>query len=373
MSSSHVAVLDFGSSKITVLIGNFGVVNNLRVVAKGVSDYAGFMDGEFLEPENLTSAISEALQNAKLMFKKKIKKLYVGVPAEFTYNSCVNLEINFNGLTKIKNFHINKLFALNKNKVESNTHTIINRVPLYYKLSDGSKVVNPNSQCSQSLQAYTSFILADNNFINLVERAINNFGIKHVEFVSNTLAEALYLIEPQDREVGGVIVDCGYITTSVGYFYGNGLKDLRSFSLGGGHITSDLSELLKISFNTAEELKRKLVISLNAKPNDYYEAFNGQKSAKFSAKTVNDIALARIDMIADTIKKCLQEFYKKQAENYKVYLTGGGICYIKGIKDYLKNYLNCEIEIINPQPLQFNKPDLSSEISLLAVAINMEK
>lgn len=372
MSRSQVAVLDFGSSKITVLVGDKSAANLLRVKAKGMSDYAGFMDGEFLEPNALRNNIYMAVSNAEKVLNKKIKRIYIGVPAEFSYNQCLPLELVFTAKTKIKQRHLNKLFAIHKDKVSSQTSKVINKVPVYYTLDDGNKIIDPVMCVSSSVKAYTSFILADNNFINLVSKALFDIGIHNFEFVSSNLVESLYLTEPEIRERSAILIDCGFITTSVTHVLSEGIIDLKSFSLGGGHITSDLSELLNVPFYSAEQLKRKLVVSLDAKPQDYYEAVVNNKITKFSAKTVNDISLARIDMIGEAILKSFEDFTHPIMPSVSVYLTGGGLSYIKGIKDYLSKYINYDINILAPAPLQLNKPELSSEVSLLDIAITME-
>ena len=57
MAKTEVAVLDFGSSKITILVGQASVNGIIKIVASGVSDYAGFINGKFIEPDKLSSAI----------------------------------------------------------------------------------------------------------------------------------------------------------------------------------------------------------------------------------------------------------------------------------------------------------------------------
>ena len=372
MFRSQVAVLDFGSSKITVLVGERGVGNTLRVKAKGMSDYDGFMDGSFLNIEALKNNIFTAVYDAEKMLNKKIKKIYIGTPAEFCFNKCTFLELTFNNKTKIKQRHINKLFALNKDKIVSDVNTVINKVPIYYILDDGNKISDPINCVTSSIKVFTSFILVDNDFIKQVSTALFNIGISNFEFVSSNLVEALYLIEPEHREKGAILIDCGFITTSVANILGDGIVDLKSFSLGGGHIASDLSELLKIPFYSAEQLKRKLVLSLDVTPQDYYEALVNNKITKFSSKIVNDITLARIDMICEAVLKCLEDFSNSILPSTTVYLTGGGLSYIKGIKDYLSNYLKYEINIVMPHPLQLQKPELSGEVALLDVSLTME-
>lgn len=52
-----------------------------------------------------------------------------------------------------------------------------------------------------------------------------------------------------------------------------------------------------------------------------------------------------------------------------IYLTGGGLNYLRGIRDYLSRKLGRRIELINPTLPQISKPDFSSEIGLLDMAL----
>ena len=54
------------------------------------------------------------------------------------------------------------------------------------------------------------------------------------------------------------------------------------------------------------------------------------------------------------------------------YLTGGGICFIKGAKDYLSKYFGVNVEILSPPNLQMSKPNYSVLLGLLNSAINQE-
>ena len=91
---------------------------------------------------------------------------------------------------------------------------------------------------------------------------------------------------------------------------------------------------------------------------------------KISAKDANNIALARLDLIAENIVKCIEIFNTKPNDYSPVYLTGGGISYLKGIKYFLRGALNREIIILEPC-LQYKAPDLSSVISLLNAGISI--
>ena len=368
MNKKNVAVLDFGSSKISILVGHKGVNNAFKIVASSESEYAGFMGGEFLEPNLLTQNVKDALKDLYEKYPYKISKLYIGVPAEFCYNLEKDLSLNLNKRKKITQNTLLKLFCSADNVISS-THTVINKSPIYYILDD-TKTNNPIDCFASSITARTCFILVENQFLHLISSVMNEVRIRDFEFLSDILAQGVYMLPETERENGAVLVDCGYLTTCVAQFMGEGITDLKSFSMGGGLITSDISEILNLPFNIAEQVKRKLILTLKPTGLDYYEVYNSNEIEKISAKDANNIALARLDVIAENIQKCLDMFLIKPNEFAPIYLTGGGISYLKGIKHFLSEALGRKIEILTPC-LQYDLPDLSSVLCLLNAGITI--
>ena len=113
-----------------------------------------------------------------------------------------------------------------------------------------------------------------------------------------------------------------------------------------------------------------MILTLKPTGLDYYEVYNSNEIEKISAKDANNIALARLDVIAENIQKCLDMFLIKPNEFAPIYLTGGGISYLKGIKHFLSEALGRKIEILTPC-LQYDLPDLSSVLCLLNAGITI--
>ena len=169
-----------------------------------------------------------------------------------------------------------------------------------------------------------------------------------------------------------LLVDCGYITTNVMLARGDGLLYLSNFSMGGGYITADLSQCLKISFSEAESLKHKAVISWNASSEDTYEVQSKDYIVPYSAKDTNEIVKGRLDMIIKYINKAIENCMFEFPDYIPICLTGGGVCYIKGVKDYFSKRLGRKVEIVKPNIPHISRPDSSTEIGLLDVCIDIE-
>ncbi len=371
MKTKYVSVLDFGSSKISVMIAESGINNTFNILGTGDTEYAGFINGNFVEPEKLYETIANCVVKAETNSGLKIEKLHIGVPAEFTFVDCKNSSIAFNKKIKITNENVADLFDLASREVKHDGSTIISRSPIYFILDDSRKVIDPKGEVSTRLSGLVSFVLADNNFIETIDNIIKNMGLREVEYVSSSLAESLYLLDPQVRDTGAILVDVGYLTSFVALVKGDGLISLNQFSVGGGHISADLCQILQISFKEAESLKRKVVLSLAATDTDFYEVNIGGNVTPVSAQLTNQIVSARLDMIVDLINRCL---IKMKGNNYMpIFITGGGICLLKGGKDYISKGIGENVEVLSGNVPQLSKPTFSSVLGLLDLALREKK
>ena len=138
MTDKEVAILDFGSQKISVLVGARDVNNTINVKCTYQENYEGFMDGEFIEPSKLDDVIFSCISGAEKMCDMRIKKIVVGVPTEFCFSVCKNVSKTFLKQKRITKNDIDLLF--DSVDIPLKTHTIINRGSVYYILGESNKV-----------------------------------------------------------------------------------------------------------------------------------------------------------------------------------------------------------------------------------------
>ena len=369
--AKYVSVLDFGSSKVSVMIAESGINGTFNIRGTGEVEYAGFYNGTFVEPEKLYETVANCILKAETNSGLKIDKLHIGVPADFTYAVCKSSSVAFQKKVKIGDEEVANLFSLASREIKQDGATIISRSPIYFLLDDSRKVIDPKGEASTRLSGLVSFVLADNKFIETVDGIIKNMGLREVEYVSSCLAESIYLLDPQVRDSGAILIDVGYLTSFVAHVKGDGLISLNQFSVGGGHISADLCQVLQISFKEAENLKRKVVLSLAATDSDFYEVNVNGDVTPVSAKLTNEIVSSRLDMIVELINRCL---IKMKGNNYMpIYITGGGVCLLKGGKDYVSKGIGENVEVLSSKVPQLSKPTYSSVLGLLDLALKEKK
>jgi len=370
MAKNVAFVLDIGSSKITVMAGGKGLNNTLTAYAKSSINYSGFSDGKFFEEEKLEAVIGRAIENIELTAKLNIKELTVSVPSEFCISKNKKITVSFNSNKKLTPSLIDEVYSMASEIVEN--HTLVTIAPIYHILDDKRKVIEIKSNMKTSkMTAFVNTIYIENEFIKNMNRWLSNLGIQKVNYVCSIYCEALYLFNQEALTGNAILIDVGYLTTAVAVKKGKGLIQMHSFSLGGGHIMGDLAECLHLTVKQAEKLKRRIVLSLKTSPSDFYEVDDDELCSvkKIKAQLANQIVVERLDMFVSLLAKCLESCLKNQ--EMPVFLTGGGIFYIKGAREYISAKLGTNVELIKPAQVEFNRPDDASTASVLAFALKL--
>ncbi len=339
-------ILDIGSSTLRLLaVAKFA--GNPRIVAEEDVLYDGYMDGEFLSVDELDHVFSQLLDKMQLKIRKPIRSIVIGVPSEFCICVCKRISRKFVDLHKISNFDLVDLYENNADFGDSEEYSVINYSPMQFILDDSLKTMSPVGKRSTSLVVDASYILAKQTFLKLIDTKFKDLGVTQIDFISLALGQAMNCARDNETKPPIAVVDVGHISTSVCVYKGEGLALLSSFSMGGGHISSDIMQVLNMSFKDAELIKRKVILTIESERNENYEVCSKGNLIKAPINITNQIVKSRIEMIAKIIGDILS--IDPIFKDINVYLTGDGISNFKGVKNILKEITGLNIyEYKNP-------------------------
>ena len=373
MKNNFVLVFDIGSLKMRAIYAGKGLNNTFNIRGYKEIDYDGFYQGNFIMPEKISSLIEQLISSLDIS-ARDVEKVYIGVPAEFSSVVRTEVSVNFGNKRKIKKSDIDSLFYMASEKAKNNNVEVVSVNPISYSLDDGRLSLEPIGEIASSISANLSIIYGDKKFIDMFNTIVAGLNFMSVEYISEPLSQALYIIPRERREDLSLLIDVGDLTTSISFVKGNGLYGLTSFSRGGGFITNDLAEAFDLSMNEADKLKRQIVLSLKGKASDFYElTADLGKIIKIPLNNANEVVGYRIDELAEVIAKCVQLHTKEFLQYLPIYLTGAGICKIKGGRDYLAKGLGRNVSYGMPPLPGKDKPELASVFSLLNSALLSSK
>lgn len=370
MAQNCVTVVEIGSSKLSCVIAERGLNGTFVIKAKASTEYAGFFEGEFIESAYLIDAVTSLFSQISQTYKKKIRKVYVGVPSEFSKVVTCEEQMNFKFKHSINEKDIDMLFTQASMNHSIEDMEVVSVSPISYVLDEGKNIQNPLKQKSYSLLGELSIILVQSNFVKIFNKIWSKLGIDEVEYLSEPLCESMFILSKEERERTCIVIDVGARSTTISFVKGDALTNLTSFSMGGSYITSDLSEACGISYNDARTLKKEIVLSVRGGKDDFYEIMTlGGKILKIPVSYVNEAVCYRIGIIASTVNECIKLFAKEYVPFYPIYLCGAGITKIKGGKDYLAKCLGRNVAYGIPPVPSLDKPSLAAMLGLINSAL----
>jgi Tfp pilus assembly PilM family ATPase len=153
--------------------------------------------------------------------------------------------------------------------------------------------------------------------------------------------------------------------------FGSGLLYQRSFDFGGGLITYQLMEEFDIeSYEIADMLKNKAMISVDSDDRDSYEIVKGDKALYFNKNRVKQVILGMLDELVEEIHACYTLSKVRVPDHIPLYITGGGIANIRGAKERLSDVIGVSVETLAPDLPFLDKPENSSYFAVLNYALN---
>lgn len=355
-NNGEIAFIDVGSDKIFVKVGMIAKDNVFNIKASSEIGYDGFMEGDWLNGDEVSKSVTYCLDKALYNTQNKLSAIYVGVPSDFArVQTCAN-KMAFGCNHKINNGDIvtikNGLAPNNDGRFE-----VIGSGVIGYRLDGKYETLEPIGKICYNLEVSLSFNMCKKSFCDLFKTILSDYT-RRVKFIPLSLAQSLMATDKNVRlKNSAVLVDIGYLTTDIAYIRGDGLVALNTLPVGGGHIAYDLSYGLEIDYNQACDLKKELDLNMN---DGEIEIETNKGLANVEKSFVNMIAKARIEEIAELIGDIIAKYPIKYESFLKIYLTGRGIAHIKGVRSVIASAINRPCELIKAKYDERNNIYLST-------------
>ena len=171
-----------------------------------------------------------------------------------------------------------------------------------------------------------------------------------------------------------VLLDVGYLTSTVSIVYGNGIVHERSFTSGEARVIYYLMKRLEIDQEKAEKILACANIAVGNDKLD--EPWTDEEGTSIPVAQINDVIEYGVDQICDTVNRFWNEKYKGKdlpLSSNTLWITGEGVDAIRGIGDHISRRLERTVKIVAPDLAYNDRPSQSSRLALLAMAISDRK
>lgn len=368
--TKDIAVLDVNSRLVTAIVGAKRAQSVFGIKAMAEKQHQGYENGEWFDAKETVELAKSVLIESMKESDSRTKKLFIGVPAEFVAVVTKEVSIRLDRRRRVIDDDI--AYLLKKgDDFDSNKYLTINTSAIYYSLDDEDKIYNDvRDMEAQKVDACVSYMLCEKSFVDMFDEVASSLGFTDVKYVATCWAECMALLEKEQRDNVYMLIDAGYLSSSVCIAKGEGILDMKSFSMGGAHICADIFEALEVPFDMAEEAKR--LVDLNLNYSDEAVLVSDGENIVYALDAC-EIAKSRLDVFVEVLAGIFKDIEDDAPSYMPVYITGEGIATMRGATKYLSEQLGKNIEIITPKLPGFAKPEDCSKASLLVMADNLSR
>ena len=283
--------IDFGSSKIRLGIYNKETSKNIIILEK---DCISNFNLNNFDIKNSNEIIKDLIKSAEKKINNHIKNINLMIDTPDMFSIDISIKKDSDSKQYSKN-DIKSLLNEAKSLVQKNylNKKIIHMIVKKFIFDDEEFFEIPNKEINyNSLVIELKFIcFAGQTWKNLQDSFNSNYLNIDNLYCSSYVRSSSYnsLFNDFNKKV---ILDIGYGKSSITVFQDNRILYFNILPVGGRHITNDISTLLKINQNDAENLKKKL----NQSETIFENKIDKNKQIE-SSDLSNQVIFARVDEI----------------------------------------------------------------------------
>lgn len=367
-----VAILDIGSHKLVFAIARKSSKGIYTVKNFATLEYPGYFDGQWVEGNMLGSDVQSLIE--KSGYKGGLNTIYVGVPSCFIKIRTQEYAKDFGKEKLITNSVLEEFLNECDLSESDNKYMVISSSATNYLIDN-----NKNASCviderATRLKANISFVTCQKSFAKLFDSILGMEGFQNVAYISSAWAVNCKLLDFETKNKGALVVDVGFVNSSCSYQKGEGVDKLATISMGGANIADDLANFFSCDFYEARTLLGKVNLDSDDSLVQEYNVTIGNSIYTVNGHNIIQIAKYRLDMFVNFIQTFISEL-DTPLEKIPVFITGGGITFIRGAVPYLEKQLKHTIRVLIADIPQYDRPCYSSFVAVVDVAneINSNK
>ncbi|MBD5308519.1 MAG: cell division protein FtsA [Bacteroides sp.] len=319
MEDKHIVALEIGSSKIRAVLGKIDNTNLTVVSVDQENLIDGVRHGMIRNVEKVANTIDRILERINNRIAPRVVTgVYVAIGGRSMCSVARDVDRQLPEEMEITHLLIDEL-KLEALSMAPRDKDVITAVPKQFTI-DRVTVVHPVGEFGRSVAACFNLICCQDKLRKNIERVIcEKLGLNVVDYIVRPIAEADFVVSPDEKRLGCMFVDLGAETTSVSIYRHGQLQYLVTLPLGSRLITRDIMSLNYLE-EYAETLKKT---GGNAKPQGADNTNNMVAGVDFTQ--INNYVSARASEIILNIKEQIRlADLSAQELPAGIIITGGG-------------------------------------------------
>ena len=343
-SKSKLAVgLDLGSTATRVVICALEE-DTLKFLGYGVAPTHAWARSRLADQPALTQSIQFALHEAELQAQVSPESAVIGMGGSVTGVNSRGL-YEFGRRRDIEPDDLRYAVELGARVRLEEDRQILQICPQDFTLDGRAGYRNPKGMSCARLEANIHVVTASAQDHQALVNAVHRAHLAVDESIFEGVAAAYAAVLPEDRARGVAVVDIGAQSTHLAVYDGDALLLATTINIGGEHMTRDVSWLLKVNYEDAENLKRQYGHALTGLISDHslieIPTAEGRGMREAPLRQLNEILEARAEELFESVYAEILRVGMEQSLLEGVVLTGGAAI-LPGMCDLAERVINCQ-------------------------------
>jgi len=318
-----IAAIDVGTTKVCTIMGTLDSTSGLRVLGVGIAPSDGIEKAMVANVTQAKESIRQSIKKAEMMAGYRLDSAYVGVTGRHisSVNNRGTIAITKNDQL-VRSDDLKRVLDVALNIKAPADRKMLHVIPRAYTL-DGHEVKNPVGMHGYELNVEAHVITAAVASVQNLTKCISSVGIEIEDLVLEPLASAEAVLSEEEKQAGILIADIGGGTTDVAVLKDGSIYHTSVLPVAGHQITRDIAAGLGVSFELAEEMKKKYA---NLLPPSEEEADRviGDNGHSVSYRDLCEIVRARVEELMRLVVLELPRTEYNSLIPSGIVITGGG-------------------------------------------------
>lgn len=375
LRGEHLIAIDFGSSTVRVLIGRRDE-SGVEIVGKGSAPHRGHRCGAIGDRAAALKALELARKEAEVMSGVDAYRVSVGVGGVGLWSAGVHGKITLaHTAREITAEDIQNVLDRATSAAPTAERQIIGRLVQEFIVDEQPGIDDPLGMLGTRLEVLVHLVTADADQYRELLTCVLQSGFSEAEVIFEPLAAAEAVLEPDERELGVLLVDIGEATTEYALFAEGRVQHSGVLPVAARHFTQDLSVVLRIPLAEAEQIKVRYgtcLPSMNPDEAGIEAPMTGGGLRKVFPSEICEILRPRAEELLRMLRKDLLRHAPDSTLRGGVVLTGAGAL-LGGLRELTAQVFDAEARHGRPQGLggladELNHPAWSTAAGLLLSA-----
>ncbi len=296
-----IAAIDIGTTKVCTIMGVLDSTDGLRVLGVGIAPSHGIEKALVADASKAKDSIRESIRKAEVMAGYKLDNAYVGVTGRHISSTNSKGTIAITRADQVvRADDLKRSLDVALNIQIPPEQKILHVIPRSYKL-DGHEVKSPVGMNGAELETEVHLITASSSSVQNLTKIIKGLGVNIEDLVLEPLASAEAVLAEEEKLAGVLIADIGGGTTDIAIIKDGSIYHTSVLPAAGHQITTDLTAGLGLSYELAEEMKKKYGTLVPSGENEDPDRTVGDNGQAVSFRALCEIVQARVEEIVRLI------------------------------------------------------------------------